>query len=373
MAAFFVWPNPGDMKKIFLVAVFVPVLMFSCRSCGRLIESPALLAAAVLVVWANISAFWSAGFDWRLYGDLASYSVFLLTFLALSSRLAEEETAGIHSLAGALTVVAAVSATVSIIYWYQTHEFPWSRLVGFGPQVNPNTSVVIYAWMALAGVMLAIRETRLFVRVLLASCTIMLLVAVLLTQSNTGILACAVALMLLLFLLVKEGGAGRYVLALIVLGVAAGIYALHSFGLTGDGVDSGLVSRQLRWFAIMEYVSQAPILGNGYLKDALIAYGPQGGMENHAHNAFLGIARDGGLIGLLLFLVMFGVWLRQGMALFREKGYVAPLVFWLHAFVYMLAEIDQVIGKPSYIWVFFWLPLAYTAGMYSHILNERRA
>lgn len=147
------------------------------------------------------------------------------------------------------------------------------------------------------------------------------LCVVALTRSRSALVATAIGLSTLV--MVRTRGINRILLfAMMILAMGIGLFGMSTadaefkrnlthiltMGRTGS---SDLTGRVPLWELLLEDVSARPILGYGYLAywdaERVEALSEELAWEiPNAHNSYLDIALDAGLIGLLLFVTMLG-------------------------------------------------------------------
>ncbi|MBM4257732.1 MAG: hypothetical protein FJ147_17800 [Deltaproteobacteria bacterium] len=113
--------------------------------------------------------------------------------------------------------------------------------------------------------------------------------------------------------------AGAIVFAVFLLTAGAGVQ--ERFQSTFDFVQN--LPRSQIWQANIDMIKERPLLGWGYgnyrkFRDPFYAQHPTANHTGHAHNTFLQIAVDSGLIGLAAFLFFFWSVLRLGWETYRR-------------------------------------------------------
>jgi O-antigen ligase len=241
--------------------------------------------------------------------------------------------------------------------------------VGMGTIENPNPSAVLYGFFAVLSCYYALRSGRVRSKLGFTAVCMVLLGFVALTQSNTGILSTMLCVTLVLVFHLHNKlitiGTG-------VIGVGlAGLYLLSSIGMLSAPADTGLTERLPIWRTVLEQVCNAPVFGNGYQKELLLTPSGEADAANYAHNAYLASARDGGLVGLVLQLLILLAGLRAALRIAKAQGdsfYVILLVF---GFICMSADTDQLITRPRELWIIYWLPLAMILAQDALLIREQ--
>ncbi len=356
LLGFFVIPNAVDQYKFFIGAVFLPGL-FAAKRVFQTLDHIRLWQLSLLyLLYMLITSFWSAEFSVKELAYTLLLTAYLIMFLLISVLIFQHDRTLFQTILKFVAISAAVAAVVSIALWYAEHPFPSSRLVGIGTIENPNPSAFVYGFFAVISCYYAFRSRGLRARLGFALVCAILLVFVVLTQSNTGILATALAVTLV-FVFHKHHNP-----VILIAGLAgvslAGLYLLSSLGMLYDPADSGILERLPIWQTVLEQSGRAPIFGNGYQKELLLTDSGTADIANYAHNAFLATARDGGLVGLSLQLLMLLAALHGALRIAQAEGEPIYAILLMFALICMLADTDQLITRPRELWVIFWLPLA---------------
>jgi hypothetical protein len=356
MLGFFFIPNAVDQYKLYSVAVFIPALALLPRMARRIGADRLLLAILAYLLWMLLSSFWSETFVAEDFFKTLRLVAYLVVFVLLTAYAANRDPVLFARGTGALSLAAAVAAIISMPLWYADHAFADSRIIGMGTLDNPNPSSFAYGFFALLSCQLALTNDTALGRRLFILATLVLGGFVVLTRSNTGILATILSIALLLLLHHR----GRVLLLVSGALVACGavIFLAYSVGILDSPMDSGLSQRIPIWETVIGQIERAPLIGNGYQKHLLLYADGSADVANYAHCALLASFRDGGLVGVSLHLLVLGIALGTAARCFREAADPAFLAYLLFGFICMLADTDQLVTRPRELWIIFWLPLA---------------
>jgi O-antigen ligase len=174
-------------------------------------------------------------------------------------------------------------------------------------------------------------------------------VLVVLSRSTTALVAMACALgMIGVMPLLRQRGLIflSFVISLAVLLVNSALLILLNFGTATNvlGKDPSLTGRVPLWNVLVQNVWQKPLLGHGYNafwtaedgQPSALQFDVTGAWDVwHAHNGFLDLALELGLIGLVIFLIGYLVGFGRAVRTLRTSSYgagfwqVAVLVFLL--------------------------------------------
>jgi O-antigen ligase len=230
------------------------------------------------------------------------------------------------------------------------------RLVGLGITDNPNPSAFVYGFFGVIALDYARNHWGEKLAFVYAAGVLMIILFIILTQSNTGLLALASSCALL-FLFDRRQAPPSMMIAL-CLGAAAAVYLAWVLGLLSAATDTGFMNRLPIWQRILEQWQAAPVFGYGYQPTPILW--PDGGPSilNYAHSGFLSTLRDGGLVGLALLLMVYGFALRAAFNMVLTSRRARYLCLFVFGLVCVLVDSDQMVTRPRELWIILWLPLA---------------
>ena len=361
MAGFFLIPNAVDQYKFYGLSVFLLGLWLLPRSLNHL-QSPVILALVGLYLsWMLTAVLWSSH---PLVETLLKYlrlAAYIFVFMTLTVYLASSQPERYEQLLTILVYTAGLAALVSIPLWYSVHPLT-ERLVGIGTLDNPNTSAFVYGFFAVLATRQGLAAPQGKRRKALIASALVLVVFVVLTQSNTGILATGAGLSLLL-LLDRKGRKRNIVVAGLII-IAALLFLASSLGFGDKAMDSGFKKRFPIWQEVSNQIATAPMLGHGFPKTIHLDQNGLPANSNYAHTALMASLRDGGLVagGLHLAMLLTGIVLASRQ--YRQTGDSAALAYLGFGFTCMLVDTDQLITRPREAWIILWWPLALIAAAY---------
>ena len=356
LAGFFIAQNAVDLYKFYSIAVFLPGLFAVKAVIGRPGDNALWYSILAYLGYMLLTSFWSMDFSGKELFNDARLAAYIVMFLLIAVLIYARDQNLFENTIRLTCICAGAAALISIALWYMGVLLPSHRLAGIGIIENPNPSSFVYGFFAVLNGYYAFRSRQPWVRAAFSTLCIALLAYVLLTKSNTGILATAISISLLLALYKHNH---RLLVTVSILGaIAAILYLLWSLGLLSDPVDRGFSERMPIWQFVLNQWLDAPVFGNGYQPEFLLT--PSGGKDvaNWAHNALLATLRDGGVTGLMLHLLVLAAATRAASRLAREHGDPIYLILLAFGFICMTADTDQLITRPMELWIIFWLPLA---------------
>jgi len=325
-----------------------------------------LLSSAMFMGVCSISAAWGDG-EYTILYLLKRSAIILFYLVGVICLVSVSEIKHIKTFLLTVCVVAAVGAVVSICYQFLILDKPfgWRAFrisnMGYGGWVDLGNPVIagiymsIFAILSLALIGMekkAVRYIQLFTLAALLS-------YVFLTMSRTSWVGGFVAAM---FLLCTIRNRMLVWVAIAITLVFAVICGLYFEGFTNEITHKQFSGRSETWRWALENLGETITLGHGYghifWKESHYV---------HAHNFYLQVIYEQGLIGLtallaMLFIVCRSYWLNR-------KDPLVTLAFSLVVFlmVIMLSEIDHVITRPGVYWTIFWVPLAFTLGAVNRV------
>jgi O-antigen ligase len=126
-------------------------------------------------------------------------------------------------------------------------------------------------------------------------------------------------------------------------------------------MDRGTSLRPQIWLEIFRDALETPILGHGLTQKVAIQFENIRLFET-AHNAFLQVFWQGGVIGLGIFLLLLYVASRQAWETGQREGDMT---------IVMLTGVDTLIERPRDQWILFWLPVVLLLANFSGAGSSR--
>jgi O-antigen ligase len=201
-----------------------------------------------------------------------------------------------------------------------------------------------------------------------AGALFLLLILIVLTQAKTALVYFVLGLLAFPFVRAfQKNRANRRAILGCGLALFGGLGAWTYFywdSFVGYlGKDPALTGRFLLWGLSLTFIRERPFLGHGF--DAFWSdyFGPAADFRMasgwlvapHAHNGFLNLWLDLGLIGVLLFTIGFAITYRKGLDIARRAKSVEgiwPVTFLTFYLVYSLTEIGFM-GRNELFWILY--------------------
>uniref|UniRef100_UPI002FCAC04A O-antigen ligase family protein n=2 Tax=Pseudomonas TaxID=286 RepID=UPI002FCAC04A len=286
-------------------------------------------------------------------GGLAKRPLYVFMMFAACTLIACKDE---QLLLKALRIGAMLAALAALInlYFYFTSPAAGERLIGTGALRNPLlTSHVlgffctywIAAWLTRS-------ERHDWLPIMLA---LPLLAALLATGSRTPLLALVLTS---LWMLPMIGRRALYLIA--TLALAAGICMVMAPDLL---LQRGLSFRPQLWNEAIRQASEQLWIGHGY--DSQFAFNIKGlGVTlNDPHNVELAVLLELGLVGLSLWLLMYGVTLLRCLQQRHAGNFQLASALIVYGLAAGLSEGSNFLSRPNENWFLIWIPLSLVAAL----------
>lgn len=355
VSGFFFFPERPLHYKFYYLAVLLPGLFMAYRELPVFWKNGLFRLLLLWLSYQLLSGLWSDNLTPAAFATLAGWWIQVVIFIVITATLVHRYPEEFDILLKLLVAGIALMAVASIISWYATRNFPVSRLEPIGRIDNAILAGCAYGVFTLLALHYAVVSRALSLRILYGMAFFVLASAILLTHSRTAMLGFVAALVAMPFCFGR-----RVALFMLVLLSVIMVVALIAFPEVFDRFSMGLRWRPLIWEKAMEHIADAPWFGHGYLSDTTVAFEKRN--FQHAHSSYLGFLRDGGIVGLTVFLVMLGGFARHVIHNgCRRAKYIVPLL--VFALVVIAPDVDRLIVRPKELWLFFWLPLGLFVGV----------
>ena len=355
MVGYFFFPDYNLQYKYFIRPLHIlvlPGIFILWAAFWEVKNHPIFQLAILYMLYMLVSGFWSMPFEWYKFGQKSALVVYILSFIILTHFIRTWYPDGFDRMLRFSIVFAAVSAIVSLLWFYQDHPFPSARVTGIGSLTNVNEFANVYGVYALLAMAYGLKAAVPRHRAFYFSLVIIFLTFIWFGQSRTAFVSLFVAL---LFLVISNREQKK--IKLLMLLVSTGLLLGAAFPeLLEKAWIRGSGPRPLIWKQFLTDVAQAPILGQGLISQ--VSYHISGENFSTAHNAYLQALWSGGAIGLALFLMLLVSACRQAWRLGQEHGDFAILSILLFSAGVMFTGVDTLVDRPREQWMLFWFPLA---------------
>jgi len=316
---------------------------------ARLLRHPILIAYIVFASYMTLTLLWTNS-DTSAQ-SLIKRPVYVLVLLLSAALMASDRSQLLSRTLRVAGVAAAISGALSYGYFlYNGHGIIGNdRFSGYGALYNPLLSAHVYGFFAafwLASWFSA-REHSTTPLICLA----FLSVVIIATGSRTPLLALSITALWLCML-----NANRRSLMVIVIGLILGTGLLY---LYPEAIMSrGLSYRPDIWIEALKLANEQLLFGYGYDHQLLLELRGSNLIFNDPHNIELAVLLAGGLVGLVLWIVLYTIALVYSWRNRCNPAAViasALLVFGLAA---GLTEGRDFLSRPKEHWFLIWIPFA---------------
>ncbi|MFE2008511.1 O-antigen ligase family protein [Pseudomonas guariconensis] len=346
---FWIWDR-SLYHKLFYIFLAVPTLlalMLQPRLLAPLTKNPLFIAFLVFsgytllsITWANAETSAGGLLKRPLYIAMLLFSAGIIAlrcpeYLKQGTRLA--------------AIFAALAAGLSVIYFASTESIGFSRLNGYGALYNPLlTAHVLGAFAAFW--LAAWFQARSALSPLPLICLAVLGAAILATGSRTPLMGLAAALVWLLVV----GDRRRCMIAVAAIAlILTGVWLIVPEVITQRGASY----RPAIWMEALRQISERPWLGHGFDTPMTVIL-PGIDPLSDPHNIELGVLYSGGIVGLALWMTLYGLALYFSWV-YRKHPAVTLAATWLiFGFASGLTEGSAFMSRPKEHWYLIWIPMA---------------
>lgn len=355
-------PTSKPYNQLLVPLFWLPVLIIAFRERDRLCAifheaKPLLVGLALLFTWAGVSLCWVDGVDPFRELKRLFYAALFLSGMVFVARSDIGRLVTILKVAG---VGLAGAALVSLGWFYGIRGLPLSaRLEGIGlldhPIIGGYLIAISFLWLS------SIMPTSWTPKVGWAICLIVSLAFIVMTQSRglwVALLCAQIGFTIL------RGGVFAWIASVILIVVAGiGFWQFESLVM-----QRGMSYRPEIFVESVRMMLERPIgglgLGGGY--DVAIS----GLIIPHSHNLFLHIALELGLVGLAIWLWIWGCCAKAGWQFRNTPCGSAVLKIVLFCTVALMFDGNSLWTAPRPDWFFSWLPIGLALAVYTSSRNE---
>ncbi|MFJ7937160.1 O-antigen ligase family protein [Peribacillus sp. NPDC096622] len=310
------------------------------------------LYITIFVFWVTCSFFWSINKPHSFILIFTAFQLFLM-FLLMSQIVKQEEV--LMNLLQSFVFGGWVSS-IGIINSYFSNNNPYNERFSAGA-FDPNELGIILVISITVSWYLSLRIKSIFLINVNRVYILLGAFAVFLTGSRTAFLALIASVIYILFLTnFKKGKKIGFLLKIIL-----GFFLLYSILLlvpdttteriltTSSELSTGdFNSRQDAWFGGFELIKDNPILGVG-IGSFRIALGEKLGLYMVAHNIYISVLGELGLVGFIILLIIIYLIIKKIISLNNANKYFL-LTVWI---IWFLASLTLTWEYSKITWLLF--------------------
>lgn len=367
VAAYFLSPRSSAYHTQVYLGLYIPAVIALAYYARPLLHDlrtdSTLQLFTVLLVWFGITSLWT---EYRASIHLLKL-LGMIWVLVLSVRIMLDNPRRLSIVLGLALSVGAVIVLATMIEYILakgTGVFYW-RLDHLGARAIPSVTLgKLSGVIVLVSFLQMCRAQSTWLKMGTAATALIFLFPFVFSFSRTAFLA----LTLTAFWYFLQQKNMR--LAALIGGLSLGLFVVAMMNINIDWLmtfsrSSSFEIRLWGWQATLREISVHPLIGHGLRSPFDINWSgtPYAGTNtpfHHAHNLFLGIWYDAGMIGLVLFLALLVLIARKVSSAFQ----VREARHWSYVLIYVLlvclVDGPSMIDRPNADWIWFWLPLAVT-------------
>lgn len=348
------WVANGSLFTKFYYGLIAAPALFALilapHNLRPILREPIVLVFLAFSAWLLLSLAWTQADDGL--GGLAKRPLYVFMMFAACALIAcKDEQLLLKTLRiGAL--LAVLAALINLYFHFTTAA--GARLIGTGALRNPLlTSHVlgffctywIAAWLTRS-------ERHDWLSILLA---LPLLVALLATGSRTPLLALALTS---LWMLLMTGRRALYLVAALILAAAISMVFMPELLL-----QRGLSFRPQLWSEAIRQASEHLWIGHGFDSKFVFNIKGLGWALSDPHNVELAVLLELGLVGLSLWLLMYGLILLRCLQQRHQGKFQLASALVVYGLSAGLSEGSNFFSRPNENWFLIWIPLSLVAAL----------
>ncbi|MNF39253.1 hypothetical protein D3C84_202200 [compost metagenome] len=349
------WVANGSLFTKFYYGLIAAPALFALilapHNLRPILREPIVLVFLAFSAWLLLSLSWTQADDGL--GGLAKRPLYVFMMFAACALIAcKDEQLLLKTLR--IGALLAVLAALINLYFHFTTASAGARLIGTGALRNPLlTSHVlgffctywIAAWLTRC-------ERHDWLPILLA---LPLLVALLATGSRTPLLALALTS---LWMLLMTGRRALYLVAALILAAAISMVFMPELLL-----QRGLSFRPQLWSEAIRQASEHLWIGHGFDSKFVFNIEGLGWTLSDPHNVELAVLLELGLVGLSLWLLMYGLILLRCLQQRHQGKFQLASALVVYGLSAGLSEGSNFFSRPNENWFLIWIPLSLVAAL----------
>lgn len=355
------WVANGSLfTKFYYGLVATPALLallVAPRNLWPILREPMILVFLAFSAWLLLSLSWTRADDGL--GGLAKRPLYVFMMFAACALIAYKDQQLLLKTLRIGALLAALAALINLYIYYVAGPPAGGRLIGSGALRNPllTSHVLGFFCMYWIAAWLTRSERRDWLPLLLA---LPLLAALLATGSRTPLLALTLTS---LWMLLMSGRRALYLVAGLVL--AAGIIMALEPELL---LQRGLSFRPQLWSEAIRQASEQLWIGHGYDSKFAFNIDGLGWTLSDPHNVELAVLLELGLVGLSLWLLMYGLVLLRCLQQRHAGNFQLASALVVYGLSAGLTEGSNFFTRPNESWFLIWIPLSLVAAL---SINQR--
>jgi O-antigen ligase len=334
--------------KLFYTFLAFPTLLAILLAPGQLrelVRSPLIQAYLLFALYVSVSVAWSPD---REELSLIKYPLYILMMLLAACLLVRHYPSLMLKTTFLSALLAVLSATLTL-FWY-VKEGAHGRLEGYGALYNPLLTTHIYGFYAAFWLAAWCSKVRLSALITLPALTA-IVVLIICTGSRTPLFALAMSMLWLVL------ARPNWRTLLIVGSVFAGFIGLILIDPTLV-TQRGASFRPAIWAEAWRQIQPDLWFGHGFNADMRIDLPEIGRPLADPHNLSLGVMYQTGLMGLILWALIYFTALIQAWRLRHNPLVLITGTLVVFGLAAGMTEGSAFLSRPKEHWFLVWIPLA---------------
>ncbi|AGZ34142.1 MAG: O-antigen ligase family protein [Pseudomonas sp.] len=352
---FWAWDRAA-FHKLFYIFLAVPTLLMLVKQRDLfrpMVINPLFLAFLAFSAYTLLTIAWSD--TENSTGSLVKRPLYIAMLLFAAGIISLRSPTQLDQCTRFAAIFAAMAAGLSLAYYlYSTPVLAGRRLNGYGALYNPLLTAHVFGAFAAYWLASWFQARSPFSPLPLLSLAVLGL-AVLATGSRTPLVGLAAALGWLLIV----GDRRRGLLAIAAVAIAAICVVL---AYPEAVIQRGMSYRPAIWMEALRQIGEHPWLGHGF--DAPMTVIIPGLTKTLAdpHNIELGVLYAGGIVGLVLWMTLYGLAMHFSWLYRKHPGVTIAATWLIFGFASGLTEGSAFMSRPKEHWFLIWIPMALVYG-----------
>lgn len=339
--------------KLYYATLAAPTLIalaLQPRQLSSLLRQPLIILFLLFAAYIALSAQWANSDESSLSASKRALYILMLLFAAALISL--KQPGRLERVNEIAAVIAALCAGLSLAYFF--YEGAVGRLSGYGALYNPLLSAHVFGFFCAYWLSRWHLEEQ--AAPLLPLLALAILWALLIfTGSRTPLLALSACVLWLAMCQWKPR-------ILVVIALAIGLLVVaQSLRLTEDLLTRGVSYRPAIWQEALRQIQASPWFGLGYGHPQVFRVEGLDFALADPHNIELAVLFCGGVVGLTLWLLIYGYAMSYAWQQRRQPAVLIASTLVVFGFVAGLTEGEAFFSRPKEHWFLIWIPLALLA------------
>lgn len=342
-------PNGSLYTKLYYALSAAPALLailLAPAQMKAILRDPVILGFLAFSAWLLISMSWSRTDD--DIGSLAKRPLYVLMLFIGCALIALKSEDLLLKTLRLSAAIGAVAALINVA-WFLHSATPSARLIGTGALRNPLLTSHVLGFLCTywIAVWLSRNERHDWLPLLMA---MPLLAALLATGSRTPLMGLYLTS---IWMLLMSGKRAVYLVTALLLGAGAAYLVAPEIIL-----QRGMSFRPELWSDAWHQAGQHFWLGAGYESKFEFDIRGVGHLLHDPHNVELAVLLELGMIGLGVWMVMYGFALVRCLQLRTLPQFQIASALLIYGLCAGLTEGGNYLSRPNESWFLIWIPLA---------------